>query len=199
MSCNGNGCSGGQSHKNQPFAPLANPVGQGLNMDEVVERRGSILPDICTMVPMFEIANILQVPEYDIYISDNNPRVAQPMHSSCFFKWTDSQLPNAGIFMRVERNPYPIEFPAYLTEMIIAKKTTGERFVDESIPPYIYEDFVGLGDDGAYNAEAGSYYWRLGEKVAFRITFNTMHTPEIQYSMAQKLAVKVLEYYLPES
>ena len=198
ISCNGGGCGGAFGSSKKAFAPLDKPVARGLNMEEVIAKRGRLLPDICTMVPMHEIADILEVPEYDIYISDNNPRVPDPIHSSCFFKWTDDELSNAGIFMRAERNPYPEEFPAYLTEMIIAKKTSGERFVDESIPPNIFTDFEGIGDDGAYNTTAASYYWRLGEEIAFRLTFNTTHTPERQYELAQQLAIKVIEYYLPD-
>ena len=196
ISCNGNGCNGDNSPIE--YRPLDKPYAQRLNMDDIIEARGSVLPDICTVVPMFEIANVLGVPEYDIYISDNNPRVKDPIHTSCFFKWTDSVLSNAGIFMRAERNPYPEEFPDYLIEFIKAKKTTGEQFVDPNMPPIIYSDFLGIGDDGAYNVDEGSYFWRLDNKIAFRLSFNTTHTPEQQYKMAQQLAVIVVQYYLGE-
>ena len=57
-------------------------------------------------------------------------------------------------------------------------------------------DFDNIGDDGVYSADISEYWWRLGNKVAFNITFNASYSDEEEYLYARRIAYVVTNNYL---
>ena len=103
-------------------------------------------------------------------------------------------MPNAGMFIQMIRNPFPDEYPDYISKYVASYRTEGEQGVE--MDPIYFKKFEGFGDDGSYSTEAGKYYWRLGEAVSFLIAFNTTHTPEEQYRIATTVAKEMTLNYI---
>lgn len=169
-------------------------VGHGVNIDEVIKRKGRILDNACTIVPQKTIADALGLTPQDLILRNSTPRDNNPTHSSCFFKWEDYDLPNAGIMLQMMRNPNEEEFPNWVYRFIESYRNSGERGMDEQ--PVYYKKLEGFGDDGAYSTEGGKYFWRIGDKVIFGIAFNTTHGPVEQFNIAASLAKVMTENYL---
>ena len=192
IGCNDSGCGAGGA---DVFTQTFEPVGQGVDMKELlVKRGGQLLPNSCGIVSIDDIAQALELTPRDIEVTDSSPRGANAPHSSCFFKWSDYDLPNAGILFQAMRNPLGDEFPNYVEVFIESKKSTGEQGIDEK--PILFKTLSGLGDDGAYSTEAGKYFWRLGNELILSISFNTMHTPEQQYRIARNLGALMTQNYV---
>ncbi len=190
LSCQDQGCnavSGGA----ESFVP----VGQGVDIDAVVQQRGGVLlPNTCGIVAHEDIAEALELTVQDLEITDSSPRDNNPTHRSCFFKWSDMELSNAGILFQAMRNPVGDEYPNYVELFIESKLTTGERGMEGDA--VVFEPLEGLGDAGAYSASEGKYFWRLRDKVIFSIAFNTTHTPEQQYRIARRLGYLITKNYI---
>jgi hypothetical protein len=191
ISCNDNGCSIRKSAFEEKFTP----VGVNVNMTEVLAKRnGLLLPNSCNIVSLTDIADALNVQESMLEVTDSSPRGSNATHSSCFFKWPDDEIGNAGILFQAMRNPMEDEIPNYIELFIESKRTSGEQGVGEA--PDIFKTLEGLGDDGAYSTEAGKYFWRLGDQIIFSIAFNSPHSPEEQFRIARKLGVLMTQNYI---
>ena len=195
MACNGNGCNTGPSPGNE-FAPLKNPVGKGLNVADIIAKRDRMIPRTCEIISTADVSAALGIPEVDMYLSDSTPRGTDPDYSACFFKWDNSSISSAGILVHVSRNRIGDEAPGYVVEYINALKTTGESTAEQNAVPDIFKTFGGIGDDGAYSVRSGNYYWRLGDQLIFRLSFNSIHPPLEQYKAAQILASKITKNYI---
>ena len=169
-------------------------IGDGVDIDELIQRKGRVLDQACNLVPLQRIADALGVTPQEILLTDSTPRDANPTQSSCFFKWTDYTLPNAGIFLQMIRNPYPDEYPDYLIQFVGSRKVNGEQNTEGLVDQF--KGLEGFGDDGAYSISGGKYFWRLGDKVVFHIAFNTSHTPDQQYLIATTIAKHMTENYI---
>lgn len=190
ISCNQSGCKSTSAVDDK-----YDPVGVGVDMSQVLAKRnGVLLPNSCNIVNIEKIAEALEVPANAIEITDSSPAGSNPTHSSCFFKWEDVQMPNAGILFQAMRDPMGGEFPNYVQVYIESKKTTGEQGIGEQ--PMIFKTLEGLGDDGAYSTEAGKYFWRLGDDVIFSIAFNSPHSADQQYRIARKLGALMTQNYI---
>lgn len=190
MSCNDQGCNQGDV-----FTREYEPVGVGLNVEEIIAKRnGLVVANACNMVPLEQIAEALGLEATQLEVTDSSEKGANRKSSSCFFKWDDFDLPNAGILFQSMRNPMPDEIPDYVIRFIESKKSTGERGIDEA--PILFQDFPGIGDEGAYSTDAGKYFWRLGDKALLSIAFNTTHSATEQYVIARKLATLMTEGYI---
>ena len=190
MSCNDQGCNQGDV-----FTREYEPVGVGLNVEEIIAKRnGLVVANVCNMVPLEQIAEALGLEATQLEVTDSSEKGANRKSSSCFFKWDDFDLPNAGILFQSMRNPMPDEIPDYVIRFIESKKPTGERGIDEA--PILFQDFPGIGDEGAYSTDAGKYFWRLGDKALLSIAFNTTHSATEQYVIARKLATLMTEGYI---
>lgn len=179
-----------------PFVPpvVENPVGQGLNIDNIIAQRGSLLSNVQTLVPIETVAGALDKSVSEIIVKDASPRDGKETHSSCFFKWSDFEVNNAGILIQIMANPLGEEYPDYVPKFIESKRTLGEQ--DTEGEKNIFKTLQGLGDDGAYSYEAGKYFWRLGDKVIMSIAFNSAHSEEDQYRIAQTLGKIMTENYI---
>lgn len=170
------------------------PVGQGIDIAKVIDERGALMADACSIVSLDDVAAALGVDRQTLYTTDSTPRDANPTHSSCFFKWDGSAISNAGILVQILRNPAEGEFPNYIPVFIESKRTTGEQGMDSE--NYIFQTLDGLGDDGSYNSELGKYYWRLGDQVCFAIAFNSGHTAQQQYDAARQIGAMMTKNYI---
>ena len=176
-------------------APTGNAIGQGFDIEAHIEKKGRILGNACSIVPKRTIAEALNVDVRDIYLRNSTPRDEKRTHTSCFFKWDDPELSNAGIMLQMMRNPNEEEFIDYAKKFIEAFRVRGERGVEPG-EVIMYEKFEGFGDDGSYSTEGGKYFWRLGDKIIFGIAFNTLHTAQEQYQIATTLAKVMTENYM---
>lgn len=170
------------------------PVGAAVDIDKVISDRGNLLADACSIISMDDVAAALGVDRQTLYTTDSTPRDANPTHSSCFFKWDDAAISNAGILLQVQRNPAESEFPNYIPVYIESKRTRGEQGMNSE--NYLFEKLEGLGDDGSYNSELSKYYWRLGDKVYFAISFNSAHTTKQQYDAARQIGAIMTKNYI---
>lgn len=169
-------------------------IGKGLDMDAIIAKRGSVLPEACSIIPAQFIAEVLGVPESGLTIKDSSPRDETASHNSCFFKWEDPNFVNAGILLQGYINPVSDEYPDFIVEFIDSKRELGENTL-EGVQD-LFKTFEGFGDDGAYSTVSGRYCWRLGNKVVLSISFNTAHTPKEQYRIATILAKAFTENYI---
>lgn len=170
------------------------PVGVAADVDAVIEKRGSVLAPACKLVTLTDVANVLGRSENEILVRDSTPNEDDPLHSSCFFKWSEYDLPNAGILVEVLRNPAGDEYPTYVASYIQSKRLNGERSMDGDA--VLFDEMTGLGDDGAYSTSLGKYYWRLGERVILSLSFNTTHTADEQYDIARRIGALMTTGYL---
>lgn len=191
ISCSDKGCNGGKSAFEESFTP----VGKGANMTEILAKRnGVLLTNACNIVSLKDIAQALEVEESMLEVTDSSPSGSNATHSSCFFKWPDDEMGNAGILFQAMRNPMADEIPNYIELFIESKKATGEQGIGEA--PIIFKNLEGLGDDGAYSTDAGKYFWRLGDQLILSIAFNSPHSPEEQYRIARKLGALMTQNYI---
>ena len=180
----------------EPFVPpsVEQPIGKGLNIDAIASQRGGLLTSARTIVPIENIAAELGKTVQDIVVKDSSPGGPAATHSSCFFKWSDFEVNNAGILIQVMLNPLGPEYPEYIEKFITSKKSLGEQNTEgEKI---LFQTLQGIGDDGAYSYEAGKYFWRLGDKVIMSIAFNSAHSEEDQYRIATSLGKQMIENYV---
>jgi len=198
MSCNGSGCNNsGDSATRGTIASTApgQPIGQGLDIAGLVQKRGKIIVPACIIVPLDRIASVVGVSPDDIEIRDSSPNDVNPSHSSCFFKWEDSAVVSAGILLQVRKNPLKEEeYPDYIQMFIDSKRNVGEQDTDGG--KYLFDTFPGFGDDGVYSHTSGKYFWQMGNKVLMSIAFNTSHTDEQQYQIASTLATDMINNYV---
>ncbi len=151
------------------------------------------LPDACTLLSESKIASLLNLDKNSLEVKDgSNPQ--NLFSKSCFYKWEDEGVKNAGIMIQVMTNPVEDEAPEYLSIYISSKKTRGEQSMD-SDKPFIYKDFVGIGDDGAYSYEMHKYMWRKGNDYSFLLAFNAVLTEKEELEIAKKLAVEVMKNF----
>lgn len=185
---------GNAEHENFQPSSTTGSIGQGLDVDALLAKRRSMLGNACSIVPQKVVADALGLTPQDLILRNSTPRDDNPTHTSCFFKWEDYDLPNAGILLQLMRNPTPEDFEEYVPVFIESFRLRGEQGVGEE--PIVYRKFEGFGDDGSYSTEGGKYFWRLGDKIIFGIAFNTTHAPEEQYQIATTLAKVMTENYI---
>ncbi len=209
MSCNGGcnnssgsgGSSGGAEISHEDFVPPApkEHIGNNVDIDDVIRRNGGrIIKQACSIIPLRIVADALGKTTQEISLSNATPPTENPAQSACFFKWDDFDVPNAGIFIQMIRNPledeYPGEYPDYISKYVASYRTAGEQAVEAE--PIIFKKLEGLGDDGSYSTESGKYYWRIGEKVSFLVALNTAHNPADQYRIATTIGRAMTESYI---
>jgi len=190
-------CSNGQL--STPYSklkvgdPPPVPIGKNVDMQALKKKNGGRLGYACRLINAEEMAAALGKTKEEIKLSNATPRDADPNQTACFFKWDDPDLFNAGIFIQLLKNPMGDEFPDYISQFILQKRTRGEQQMDG--PPSLFKP-LDWGDDGSYDEESAKYYWRLGEEVIFSLAFNTVHTPQEQYQIATDIATRLTNNYI---
>lgn len=99
---------------------------------------------------------------------------------ACFYKWDKEGVKDAGMFVQVQHNPMPEEFPDWAAYYVKAKLDHGDKTPD-SKTDFRYKSFDALGKVGAYNYELGRYVWRTDEGNIFMVAFN-LNGSEAEYS-----------------
>ena len=165
------------------------------DIDSILIAKNELLPDMCSLVPLGEMAKILGVPETSIAKINSTPSGDNPKQKTCFFKWEDPNFPNSAIMVQSMVNPLGDEYPNYIVEMMNTKRARGENTVD-SKDPQLYQEMSSEANEALYNTEAGKYFWRFSDKVIFQLAFNTAHDANKQKEIGQKLGDKMIEYYL---
>ena len=148
------------------------------------------IPDACDLLSTKTIARYVKQPAGQITLNDGSSPL-NPKARACFFKWDTSDLPNAGVMVQLQRNPVEEDVPEYFTYLISSKKTEGEKN-PSSAEVFMYKDWPGIGDDGAYSTEAGKYVWRVGNEWAFMVAFNTLMDDKSQKRAAEAFAREVM-------
>jgi len=190
-------CGTGQS--TSPYSklkigdPPPSPIGKNVDMAALTTKNGGRLGRACRLITADEMAAALGKTKEDIKLSNATPRDADPNQTACFYKWDDPDLFNAGIFIQLLKNPMGDDFPDYVSQFILQKRTRGEQQMDG--PPSLFKP-LDWGDDGSYDVESAKYYWRLGEEVVFALAFNTVYTPKEQYQIATDIATRLTHNYI---
>lgn len=176
--------------------------GTALSDEQKAERKNKQLaaqgfdtrvPDACTLVSPSTIAALVGADKGAIEIKDGS--TSNSKHSrSCFFKWDDPGMSNAGVMVQVMTNPVVDDVPDYLTLFIDSKKTQGEQAFN-SKETYLYKDFQGFGDDGAASFDMHKYLWRTGDQFAYMIAFNTTLNERQELAAARKIAAEVMQNF----
>ena len=168
---------------------------KGVDIPAVLSARSELLPQMCDLVPVSYIAEILEVGPDAITPKNSTPGGGNPKSRTCFFKWEDPDFANTGIMMQAMRNPMIDEFPGYIPTYIESKRLNGEQLIAEETP-YMFKELIGLGDEGVYSSDVGKYYWRFSDQVIFLLAFNTIHGHQKQRDIATKLAKRMTQEYL---
>lgn len=177
----------------KPKNSAANNVSRSVNTKEQVVPFDPILPDMCAYITPEVLSSILGKPVEEIEIKDaSNTKTGKSR--TCFYKLLNQAPANAGIMINAEVNPLPEEVANYHTAYIAGKKTIGENSI-EADKAFIYKDFPGFGDDGAYSYELSKYLWRIGEDIGFMIAFNTNYSPKEQKKIAEKIATEIMKNF----
>lgn len=154
------------------------------NVDDSLPASCALLGE-AFMKKEFKIADNLMV--------NDATNVKSPAVKSCFFRWDNGILPNSGVFLQVMGNPVPDEVDNYAVHYIDGKKKGGE--MDLGGESFQFKTFDVVGDDGAYSAEQGRYYWRVGTDRAFMLAFNLGMGSNTEYKHAVAVAKEVMKNY----
>jgi len=191
-------CSGCES-SSDPFDRLQvgdappEPIGKNVQIISLMEKRKGRLGNACTMINDQEMAYALGITREELLLNNATPATADRNQVSCFYKWDDPELANAGIFVQLLKNPLGEDYAGYITQLIEQKRVRGEQDANGSAT--LFEE-LDWGDDGSYSVESGKYFWRLGDEVAFFVAFNTLHEPQKQYQIATKIATQLTKNFV---
>ncbi len=146
------------------------------------------LPDACSFVTKEQVGEIIGVDGAGITVKDGTSKKASSARS-CFYKWEDPNMPNAGALVQIQANPLPEEFPDWATSYIKAKLQSGEKgFNGVSEIEYKYEKMEGVGIEAAYNFELSKYFWRTDDQHIYMIAFNALGEKEDHLKWATQIA-----------
>ena len=168
---------------------------ENIDIEAVLNSKDELLPNMCELVTLGDVASIFHLNESDIIKRNSSPTGSNPKQKTCFFKWEDPNFPNSAIMVQAIRNPLGDEYPNYIIEIINTKREKGERSVTDK-ETHLFVDMDSMADEAIYNSEVGKYFWRLSDKVLFQLAFNTSHTPSEQLKLATQLGDKMIEKYL---
>jgi len=151
-----------------------------------------VVPNATKLVPRATIAKIIGEDPEHLEIKQGNS-VSEKNYQACFIKWP-SGFPNAGILLQVSRNPVYDEFRDWAISFIDSKKTSGETLpgTEELVK---FKDYTEHGDSGAYNYEAGKYYWRINRDYVITVAFNIDWNEAKQYRVATELGTEVMKKF----
>lgn len=153
---------------------------------------GPPIPNSCELLSEAFIAKVVNVDPGYIAVKDGSGKSGT--QKSCFFRWEHEGTPNSGVLVQVQTNPVPDDFPEWAKYYISAKKKDGDKAPDGSAT-FIYKDFPGFGQDGAYSFGLGRYYWRTADDYLCMIAFNLESNEAQQLAWAKELAAEVVRNF----
>jgi hypothetical protein len=150
------------------------------------------IPDPCTLISESSLNTLFGLKNSpEIKSGSKTPR---PAEKSCFFKFGDSNKPNAGIMLQIMTNPYPDEIEDYPSLVVDGKIKDGEQSPYDKTPKR-FKPWNEMGDSGCYSYEAGKYHWKIGSKYLFLLAFNTNHTEAQQMQLASTIGKEVMKNF----
>jgi hypothetical protein len=150
------------------------------------------IPDPCSLISTASLNSLFALKSApEIKSGSKTPR---PAEKSCFFKFGDSNKPNAGIMLQIMTNPYPEEIEDYPSLVVDGKIKDGEQSPYDKTPKK-FKPWNELGDSGCYSYDAGKYHWKIGSKYLFLLAFNTNHTEAQQLQIASTIGKEVMKNF----
>lgn len=128
------------------------------------------IPNSCQMFTEDKIKQIFAVKEGSINIREAKDP-GNSSASSCFFKWTEPHIDNAGMFIQISTNPVYDEFPQYISDYIATKLKDGEMTMGNNTPTK-FTAFDAGGRPGAYSFSEARYFWSIGNDYLIMVAFN---------------------------
>jgi len=151
-----------------------------------------VVPNATTLIPEAVIGKIINQDPAMIETIQGNP-LSEKNYQSAFIKWP-ADFVNAGILLQVSRNPVYDEYRDWAISYIDTKITTGENLPGEK-ELVKFSKYTEHGDSGAYNYQAGKYYWRIGRDYVITIAFNMDWDEKEQYRIATELGTEIMKKF----
>ncbi len=153
------------------------------------DRTARVLPDPCSAVDKTDIAKLLG--KSTDMITHKNGGSPSSTTRSCFYRWSDSKIPNAAILLQALGNPVPDEFSGWASAFIENKKSNGERLLSDPDTPIKYVTLQGVGEHSCYNLKESKCYYRVGD-VVYLVATNGIDDEEIKMDIFKTLGKKIL-------
>lgn len=122
----------------------------------------------CDLLSISFVAKTFGVNAADIEVKPSGKGMEHA--KACFYKWNKPGVKDAGMFVQVQQNPLPEEFPEWAAYYVQAKLDHGDKAPDGS-QSHRYKAFD-MGHKGAYNYDLGRYVWRTEQGNIFMVAFN---------------------------
>lgn len=155
-----------------------------------VDPKTLTVPSACQMITTGEVQKIIGTSATVMLKESNDP--TNDKVKSCFFKWNDPSMPNAGILVQLMTNPVYDEYPQYISTYVSSKLEEGEMTMDQQAP-FKYKKFNAAGHDGAYSFEQGRFYWTGDANYAFMLAFNVNSFDEDDMVDAAEEIIEVID------
>lgn len=189
------GCNSEPAPPPPPVGDVAQPVDPNqppAAPTDLATNNKVVVPNATTLIPKDKIGAIIKEDPGHIQLVQGNP-IQEKNYQSCFIKWP-SGFPNAGIMMQVSRNPVYDEYRDWAVSYIDSKKNAGE-VLPGSPEPVKFQTYTEHGDSGAYNYEAGKYYWRIDRDYVITLAFNMDWDEKEQYRIATELGTEIMKKF----
>jgi hypothetical protein len=156
---------------------------------EIIPVKDLPIPPSCEYVPVEWIAQRFNLDPELISVKDGGAGTGM---SGCFFRWSTMDKPNAGVFVQVYTNPVEEDVKNWATLRMQGLKSGQAGTAETSTE---FKDFPGVGDEGAYNDELSTFYWRVGENYVFMLAFNLDIPAEDKYKHAEAISQEVMSNF----
>lgn len=104
-----------------------------------------------------------------------------------FVLWDESlYVNNKGFYLAIQSNRNSEYEGNFVRDFVNVLKTVGESDVQGN--KSLYNDWPGIGTDGAYSLSSRTYTWQIHNCILFKLIFNTSHDSEAQLKYATHLA-----------
>lgn len=148
------------------------------------------IPNSCQLLSEAKIKEIFAITEGSVNIREAKDP-GNTGASSCFFKWTEAHVDNAGMFIQISTNPVYDEFPEYISTYIATKLKDGEMTMGSNTPTK-FKAFDAGGRPGAYSYNDARYFWSIGNDYLIMLAFNLPTYDEARIlSAAEQIAAIV--------
>lgn len=172
---------------NTPPSPLEEPPVTDLATNNKIK-----VPNATTLIPEAVIGKIIKQDPGMIEVLQGNP-LSEKNYQSAFIKWP-ADFVNAGILIQVSRNPVYDEYRDWAISYIDSKISSGET-IQGAGEPVKFNKYTEHGDSGAYNYEAGKYYWRIDRDYVITVAFNMDWDEKEQYRIATELGTEIMKKF----
>ena len=140
----------------------------------------------CGLISLDQLSEIMELSHSTINIK--NTANAGKYSSSCFLTWENvANGSQSRMFLMLQANPLPGEFPDWSKSFIEAKIKNGDNGYPNTGKPYKYKPVKGFSDS-AYNDELKRIFWRVNGDYVLAVYYNAGFTSENRVFYAEKFA-----------